>query len=83
MKHLSMAWLACACTAALALAGALPARAQDGFPAKPITIIVPFAAGGTMDKLARELAEPLKAQLRQPVLVQNLTGAGGNVGIWG
>jgi tripartite-type tricarboxylate transporter receptor subunit TctC len=81
MKHLSMAWLACACTAALALAGALPARAQDGFPAKPITIIVPFAAGGTMDKLARELAEPLKAQLRQPVLVQNLTGAGGNVGI--
>lgn len=59
---------------------AAPVRAQDAYPTKPITIIVPFAAGGPMDKLARELAAPLQAQLKQPILVQNLSGAGGNLG---
>jgi len=57
------------------------AHAQDSFPSKPITIIVPFAAGGTMDKLARELAEPLRRHFGQPVLISNQPGAGGNVGL--
>lgn len=56
------------------------ATAQDAFPSKPVTIIVPFAAGGPMDKLARELAEPMRNQLRQAVVIQNLSGSGGNVG---
>jgi tripartite-type tricarboxylate transporter receptor subunit TctC len=64
----------------LALCAATCTQAQEPFPNKPVTIVVPFAAGGTMDKLARELAEPLKAQLKQPVVVQNLSGAGGNAG---
>lgn len=59
---------------------AASAGAQDAYPSKPITIIVPFAAGGPMDKLARELSGPMKDQLKQPVLVQNLSGAGGNLG---
>ena len=65
----------------LCFAASVPsAWAQEAYPAKPITIIVPFAACGPMDKLARDLATPLQAQLKQPVLVQNLSGAGGNLG---
>jgi tripartite-type tricarboxylate transporter receptor subunit TctC len=59
---------------------AASACAQEAYPTKPVTLIVPFAAGGPMDKLARELAVPMQAQLRQPVVVQNLSGAGGNLG---
>lgn len=68
------------CLATLLVFCGAPAPAQEAYPTKPITIIVPFAAGGPMDKLARELATPLQAQLRQPVLIQNLSGAGGNLG---
>lgn len=56
------------------------ALAQGTYPARPVTLIVPFPVGGPMDKLARELAEPLKAKLGQPVVIQNLSGAGGNLG---
>ncbi len=68
------------CMSLMFVAGAAPASAQEAYPSKPITIVVPFAAGGPMDKLARELALPLQGQLRQPVIVQNLSGAGGNLG---
>lgn len=68
--------------ASLAAAGLLaaPAIAQD-FPAKPVRIIVPFAAGGGVDILTRTLAQHMGEVLRQPVLVDNRTGAGGNVGV--
>lgn len=56
------------------------AVAQSIYPSKPITIIVPYAAGGPMDKLAREIADPLKQILGQSVVIQNMSGAGGNVG---
>jgi tripartite-type tricarboxylate transporter receptor subunit TctC len=62
----------------LALAGG--ARA-DGYPAHPITIIVPFAAGGPSDAMARILAERMKLTLGQTVLVENVTGAGGSIGV--
>ena len=69
--------------AALALAGsaalAAPARAQAAFPARPLRIIVPFAAGGTTDILARAIGERLAAALGQPVVVENRGGAGGTV----
>jgi tripartite-type tricarboxylate transporter receptor subunit TctC len=56
------------------------AGAQD-FPARQIVIVVPFPAGGSTDALARILAEPMRAALGQPVLVQNVPGAGATIGI--
>jgi tripartite-type tricarboxylate transporter receptor subunit TctC len=58
---------------------ALPAFAQ-GYPAKPIRLIVPYAAGGTSDILARQIGPKLTEAWNQPVVVENKTGANGNVG---
>ncbi len=69
--------------ATLALgAGALaPALlAQQKFPAKPIKFVVPFAAGGGGDVVARMLAQRLSERIGTPVIVENRTGAGGNIG---
>src|SRR4051794_35996683 len=52
----------------------------QAYPAKPITIVVPFAAGGPTDTLARIMAERMRKPLGQPVLVDNTTGAGGSLG---
>src|SRR5690242_15568181 len=54
------------------------ARAED-FPAHPIRILVGAPAGGTTDTMARAIAEPMAAALKQPVLVENRPGAGGNL----
>ena len=59
--------------AALAV-GTRFARAQS-YPARPITMIVPFPAGGATDTLARILAEPLRAGLGQPIIIENVAGA--------
>jgi tripartite-type tricarboxylate transporter receptor subunit TctC len=56
-----------------------PARAQP-YPSRPVTIVVPLAAGGPLDTLARILAEPMRAFLGQPIIVENVTGAAGTVG---
>jgi tripartite-type tricarboxylate transporter receptor subunit TctC len=64
--------------ATLAFAGS--ASAQN-FPSRPITIIVPFSAGGPSDAMARILAERMKVSLGEQVLVENVTGAGGSVGV--
>jgi tripartite-type tricarboxylate transporter receptor subunit TctC len=63
-----------------ALAGAAPARAQAPYPARPLTLVVPFAAGGTVDTVARALSQALAARLGQPVLIENVPGAGANIG---
>ena len=64
--------------AALAFSGSAVAQ---NFPSRPITIIVPFSAGGPSDAMARILAERMKATLGEAVLVENVTGAGGSVGV--
>lgn len=59
---------------------AVPAFAQN-FPSRPITIIVPFSAGGPSDAMARILADHMKNTLGEAVLVENVTGAGGSIGV--
>ena len=67
--------------AAVALwAAAALAFAQADYPAKPVRYIVPFAPGGTTDILARILGQELASSLKQPFLVENKAGAGGNLG---
>jgi tripartite-type tricarboxylate transporter receptor subunit TctC len=74
MRRIILAMLAIA-----ALAFGRAAIAQD-YPSKPIRIIVPLAAGGGTDTLAREIAEKLREKWNQPVLVDNRPGAAGNIG---
>ncbi|MDB5903719.1 MAG: hypothetical protein JWM26_2597 [Betaproteobacteria bacterium] len=70
--------LACA----TALACVLPASAQpQAYPSRPITIVVPFAAGGPTDVIARTLAQHMRGTLGQTVLVDNTAGANGNIGV--
>ena len=69
-----------ACVAfALLLVAAVSASAQN-FPARPITLIVPFAAGGPSDALARLIAQSMSTTLGQQVAVEDVTGAGGTLG---
>lgn len=58
----------------------LPAMAQQAWPSKPVKVIVPFAAGGSTDVVARMLGERLQNMWGQQVVVENRPGAGGNVG---
>ena len=67
-----LAWIA-------AVAAVVPAGAQE-FPTRPIRMIVPFAAGGPADTIARAVAEKSAAILKQPVIIENRGGAGGAVG---
>src|SRR4051812_26828065 len=70
---------------AMALVGAAllaPSSAQaQEFPTKPIHIVVPYAAGGVVDALARVLAVPIRESTGQPIIVENKPGASGVVGM--
>ena len=51
------------------------------YPSRPITVVVPFAAGGPVDTVARILSEPMRASLGQSIIVENVTGAAGSIGV--
>ena len=59
---------------------ALAATAAFAYPDKPVTMVVPFAAGGPTDKVARDLAVAMGAVLKQTIIVENVGGAGGTLG---
>jgi tripartite-type tricarboxylate transporter receptor subunit TctC len=64
---------------------ALPAMSRfawaQTYPSRPITIVMPFAAGSAFDTLARILGERMRGSLGQPVIIENVTGAGGSIGV--
>ena len=65
----------------VAIGAAADATAADLYPSRPITLIAPFPAGGPSDALARVLAEPMREALGQPLVIENVPGAGGNIGV--
>ncbi len=65
---------------AAAAAPALSAHAQGAFPGQPITVVVPFAAGGNLDVMARVVGVPMGKALGQPIIIDNRAGAGGAIG---
>jgi len=72
------AWL-CAAASAAALCGLSPAQAQPAWPSKPIRMVVPFAAGGATDVLARVFIDRLQQRLGQTFTAENRGGAGGQI----
>jgi tripartite-type tricarboxylate transporter receptor subunit TctC len=67
--------------AALVAATVLPAQSRAAYPERPITMIVPFAAGGPTDVIARIVGEHMSRTLGQQIVVENVAGAGGTTGI--
>ena len=57
------------------------AASAQNFPSRPVTIVVPFSAGGPSDAMARILAERMKVTLGEAILIENVTGAGGSIGV--
>jgi len=70
-----------AAVGAAGLAGVAPAARAQAYPTKPITVIVPFAAGGPTDALARVLCQKMSEILGQQLVVENIGGAGGTIGV--
>jgi tripartite-type tricarboxylate transporter receptor subunit TctC len=66
----------------IAVSLAVPgATAADTYPSRPITVVVPFPAGSPLDTIARVMSERLQTSLGQPLVVENVAGAAGSVGV--
>src|SRR5262245_60897671 len=66
---------------ALAVVSGIAGAIAQSYPSRPVTVIVPFAAGGVTDIVARIVAERMRASLGQPLVVENVSGAGGTIGV--
>jgi len=77
-KHTLLSLIGMACLAAGLTA---PALAQDGYPTRPVKLVVPFPPGGVADTVGRPVAEAMARQLKQSVVVENKAGAGGGIGM--
>ncbi|MCC6781025.1 MAG: tripartite tricarboxylate transporter substrate binding protein BugD [Hyphomicrobiales bacterium] len=76
-----MAWLRSAGTTVALLAASTVLAAAQVFPSRPVTIVVPYAAGGLFDGIARNLAESMRITLGQSVVIENVGGAGGSIAV--
>jgi len=74
MRKLSLA-VACATFALTS------AASSQGYPNRPVTFIVPYGAGGPVDTMARTLSEAMRSSLGQPIVIENVTGANGTIGV--
>jgi tripartite-type tricarboxylate transporter receptor subunit TctC len=66
---------------AFAMLAGIPGGAAQTYPSRPITLIVPFPAGGSTDAVGRVVAERMRASLGQPIVIENVGGAGGSIGV--
>src|ERR1700731_2216203 len=80
MKQLLRAAALAATFSAATFAGIAGASAQN-FPTRPVTIVVPFAAGGPADAMARVIGDRMRVSLGQQVIIENVAGAGGSTGV--
>ena len=80
MRFVSGAWRMMLVVAA-AVTASLGGAAAQSFPSRPVTLIVPFGAGGPADTLARIMSEGMRASLGQSVVIENVTGAAGTIGV--
>ena len=82
MRRMKRSQRACAIGIALAaILGSIGSAPAEVYPSRPITMVVPYPAGGLFDALARILAEPMRAALAQTVVIENVGGAGGSIAV--
>ena len=81
MQSRRRSFVAAAVAACAAIAMSAPALAQEAYPSRPITLIVPFPPGGVADIVGRPFADALSRELKTPVVIENKPGAGGGIGM--
>jgi tripartite-type tricarboxylate transporter receptor subunit TctC len=80
MMHMNLFKLIFISLAGMASLSSSAAYAQASYPNKPITFVVPYGAGGGADSRSRQIAQKMSVILKQPIIVDNKPGAGGNIG---